>query len=164
MNTGAGVESFQALTDWHACLTEFRTDAQNAVTAVALSLQRAADWVADQQKHWRAEIRKTEDRIVEAKTALRNKQYEDYSGGHPDTTVEEKELREAVAYHEFAQEQHDTARRWSLKLPTLIEDAWLGPSRNLTFFLDSDLPRAMALLTRQIAALEQYAATTPPTT
>src|SRR5581483_6091406 len=104
METGAGVEAIQALADWYAALTEFRTDGGNAMTSAALALQRAADWLAEQQKHWRHEIRRAEDRVVEAKNALRNKQYEDYSGGKPDTTVEEKNLKKAVAYLEFAQD------------------------------------------------------------
>src|SRR5262245_55061734 len=96
MNAGAEVHAREALGDWYAALALFRSDAHNALTAVALSLQRAADWLAQQQQFWRGEVRKAEEVVVTARTALRNKQFQDWSGRHPDTTVEEKDLQRAL--------------------------------------------------------------------
>ena len=45
MNPGAGVTSLPVLHDWYASLAEFRTEAGDALTSLALSLQQAAAWL-----------------------------------------------------------------------------------------------------------------------
>src|SRR5262249_12611951 len=55
MNAGAGVHSLDALTDWYAALTQFCDETQNGLTSMALALQRAFDWLAEQQQEWRRE-------------------------------------------------------------------------------------------------------------
>jgi hypothetical protein len=156
MNPGAGVQSLDALVDWYAALSKFREDTQNGVTSMALALQRCFDWLAEQQQEWRREIRAAEDAVVQAKNDLRKKQYEDWLGKKPDTTVEEKNLRKALARLEFAEDRLETTRRWSQRLPRLIQDTYDGPTRSLSFFLDTDMERALAHLGQQINVLEQY--------
>ena len=63
MNAGAGVTSLAVLHDWYAALAEFRTEAQDALTALALSLQRADDWLGEQQQYWQRQIRACEDEV-----------------------------------------------------------------------------------------------------
>ncbi len=161
MNAGADVRSLDALRDWHAAVVDFRGRAQNALTSLTMSLQRAADWLADQRRHWQREIRKAEDAVYEARTALRNKQYQDWGGKKPDTTVEEKALARATARLQFAEERLEATRQWERNLPGVIQDTCEGPIRNLGSFLDGDLPRALALLARQVEALEGYTALAP---
>src|SRR5262245_60840423 len=129
MNAGAGVHALDALTDWYAALAQFQSDAQNGLTSMALALQRNFDWLAEQQQHWRREIRAAEDAVVQAKNDLRKKQYEDWLGKKPDTTVEEKNLRRARARLQFAEDQLETTHRWQQRLPRLIQDTYEGPTR-----------------------------------
>lgn len=157
MNTGAGVTSLDALNEWYAALAEFRTDAQNALTALALALQRADDWLGEQQQYWQRQIRVCEEAVVEAKAELTNRRHADFSGRVPDCTVQEKNLRLAEARLEFAEERLEAVRRWMKHLTLEIRDTFDGPSRHLALFLEADLPRGLALLARQLTALEQYA-------
>lgn len=156
MNAGAGVTSLAVLREWYAALAEFGTDAQNALTSVALSLQRAGDWLGEQQQHWRRQIRECEDEVTQAKAELVSREYINFDGNHPDTTVQEENLRLAKGRLQFAEERLEAVRRWMKQLPLEIRDTYDGPSRHLAFFLEGDLPRGLALLTRQLTALEQY--------
>jgi len=99
--------------------------------------------------------------VTHAKQELRTRQQQKFLGEQPDTTVQEKELRRAQAELEYAEERLAAVRRWMQKLPHVIQDTYEGPSRNLEFFLDADLPRALALLDRQLLSLEQYLALKP---
>src|SRR5579872_1669808 len=97
MNTGAGVTSLAVLHDWYAALTEFRTEATDALSTLSLALQRTAGWLDDQQQYWHRQIRKCEEEVVQAKTELRMRKMADYFGHPPDCTVQEKNLRLAQA-------------------------------------------------------------------
>jgi len=164
MTPGAGVQSLDALKDWYAALSLFRTDAQNAQTGINLSLQRAADYLGRQQVYWKQQIRKAEEEVTQAKTELRNRQYKDKDGHHPDTTVQEENLTIALGRLHLAEDRLEATRRWMQRLPTVIHDVYDGPGRQLAFFLDIDLARALAELAKQLTALEQYLGLQAPQT
>jgi hypothetical protein len=157
MNAGAGVTSFTVLHDWYAALTEFRSDAQDALTSLSLALQHADAWLDEQQQHWRRQIRACEEAVTQAKTELRTRQIPDAFGHPVDCTVQEKNLRLAKARLEEAEERLAAVRRWMLRLPREVCDTYTGPAGHLASFLDGELPSGLALLTRQLNALEQYA-------
>lgn len=157
MNAGAGVTSFAALQDWYAALTGFRSDALDALTGLSLALQHAAAWLEEQEKYWQRRIRKCEEEVTQAKAELTNRRYTDFSGHIPDTTVQEKNLRRAQARLQDAEDRLAAVRRWMLRLPREINAVYNGPTGHLSLFLDSELPAGLALLARQLTALEQYA-------
>jgi hypothetical protein len=156
MNAGAGLTSLEALNDWYAALAQFKAEAHNALTSVALALQRANDWLLEKQAQWKREIHRAEDAVAQARAELRTRKLEKWEGHDPDTTVQEKNLQKALSRLEFVEGQLERTRQWIAQLPGVIEDTYDGPARNLTFFLDSDLTRALAVLARQLGALEQY--------
>jgi hypothetical protein len=162
MSPGAGVDAIAVLRDWHAALAVFRSEAQEALTAVAMDLHRATDWLAGQQHFWKHRIRTAEDEITRARAELTTRRYADFSGHDLDTTVQEENLRMAKNNLRDAEDQLERVRHWMRQLPGAIEDAYEGPARKLSFFLDIELERAMALLARQLDALDQYAAGPPP--
>ena len=124
MNAGADVGSLAALHDWYAALAEFRTEAQGALTSLALSLQRAEHWLGEQAQFWRRRIRACEEDVTQAKTELMNRQYADFSGDTPDCTVQEENLARAKARLRFAEEQVEVCRKWSLRLPKMISEEY----------------------------------------
>jgi hypothetical protein len=157
MNAGAGVTSFAVLHDWYAALAKFRTQAQDALTELALSLQRASAWLDEQQQYWQRQIRGCEEAVTQAKAELTNRRYTDFSGNIPDCTVQEKNLRRAKAKLQAAEDRLEAVRAWMLRLPREISATYDGPTGRLTLFLDADLPSGLALLARQLTALEKYA-------
>jgi hypothetical protein len=157
MNPGAGVTSLDVLNDWYAALVLFRTDAQNALTSAVMSLRQAEGWLEEQQIHWQRQIRKAYDEVTQAKAELVQREYTHFDGGEkPDTTVQEENLREATARLHHAEDQLEVVRRWMKRLPIAVADVFEGPTRQLGFFLDCELPRGLALLERQLSALDQY--------
>ncbi len=156
MNTGAGVRSLEALKDWYSAVAGFQGEAQNAMVSLGLSLQHARDWLEDQQAHWQRAIRRAEDEVSHARIELVRLQQQRFYGDRPDTTVAEVELRKAQAELQFCEDRLAAVRRWMQKLPQVIQDTFEGPARNLEYFLEADLVRALGNLDRQLGALEQY--------
>jgi hypothetical protein len=159
MNAGAGVTSFAALQDWYAALAKFRTEAQDALTELSLSLRRAAAWLDEQQHQWQRQIRACEEAVTQAKTELTNRRYTDFSGNTPDCTVQEKNLRKAQARLQAAEDRLDAVRAWMIRLPRETCAIYDGPTGRLALFVDADVPSGLALLARQLTALEKYANT-----
>jgi hypothetical protein len=156
MNPGAGVTSVEALHEWYAALASFREEAGDALTSMALTLQRAADWLDDQQQYWQREIRACEEELTQAKTELTNREFTDFLGHKLDTSLQEENLRKAKGRLAFAEERLDSVQRWRKRLPLEVRETYDGPVRHLGFLLETELPRGLAVLARQINALEQY--------
>lgn len=156
MNPGAGVRSLEVLKDWYSALTQFREEARNALVSLGLSLQHARAWLEERQDDWQRAHRRAEDDVSHARIELARLQQQRFYGETPDTTVAEIELRRAQSRLQVAEDRLEAVRRWMQKLPRVIQDIYEGPTRNLEFFLDADLVRALGLLDRQLGALEQY--------
>jgi len=156
MNQGAGVESLAALQEWYGHLTVFRTDGLDALASITSELNRIEAWLTEQLRRWQQTARECEEDVAQAKNELRNRSFPDWSGRMPDTTVQEDNLREAERRLDFARDQIQVVRRWVSRLPVEITEVYEGPSRHLGNFLEGDVPRALAVLARQMDAIEQY--------
>jgi HEPN domain-containing protein len=157
-NESADVRSIDALRDWLAALAKYRSAVQDTLSGMQMEIRKAHDWLESQGQLWKTIVRDCEDELLRAKNELRQRKYStDLSGREPDTTVQERNLRRAEARLEFAQEKVETCRRWVMKLPKVVEESYDGAARRLANFTDVDLQNAMALLDRQITALENYA-------
>ena len=161
MNPGADVTSFAALNEFYAALAGFRVEAQNALSSLSLSLQHAVDWLSDQQHHWHRQIRVCEEELSQAQAELRTRKFGNFSGERPDCTFQEENVRKAKARLQFAEERLTAVGRWTRRLPGEINDVFDGPTHHLGFFLDTDLQRGLAVLARQLTALEHYASLGP---
>jgi hypothetical protein len=160
----ADVKSIESLHDLHAAIAKFRTEAQDAIASVDLTVRRGHDYLSDQLRFWQAAIRTTEDEVFQAKQELNQRKYVGFDGREPDTTVQEAALRRAKAKLQHAHDKVDKVRQWQRKLPHAVSETWDGPGRQLAALLEAELPRGLALLERRIISLEQYAALMPPTT
>src|SRR5262245_8022298 len=158
----ADVKSIEALQDLHAAVTKFRTDAQDAISQVDLTVRRAHDYLSDQLKFWQAAIRTSEEEVFQAKQELAQRKYVGFDGREPDTTVQEANLRRAQAKLQYAHDKVAMVRQWQRKLPHAVSETWDPPGRQLAAILEAELPRGLALLERRIVSLEQYAALAPP--
>jgi hypothetical protein len=162
LNNAADVRSIEALREMHATVCKFRTDAQDGLLSGDLSIRRANDYLVEKLRFWQAAIRKCEEEVFQAKQELKQRQYVGYDGRVPDTTVQEENLKRAQGRLRYAQEKVETVRRWMTKLPNQVSEVYEGPARHLGATLESELPRALALLERRIMALEAYTALTAP--
>jgi hypothetical protein len=159
--TAADVRSIDALREWLITLANYRSSAAEVLSSLQMEINRAFDWLDDQKKRWQSAVKGCEEEVLRAKNELSGRKFEDATGRMPDTTVQERNLRRAKARLEQAEEQVEKCRAWHQRLPKLIEENYSGPARRLTTFIEVDVPNAMALLDRRIAALESYAELRP---
>lgn len=154
---GADVREIAAVRDWLAALANFRDAAGTAVVGTDLEIRRGIDWLEDQLKLWQRHIKDCEEAVHQAKMELASRQIPNSDGKFPDTTLQERNLRRAIARRDHCEEKITACRRWLVKLPKMIDESYTGPARRFQAFLDADVPNAAVNLDRRIAALEAYA-------
>ncbi len=154
---GADVRAIDALRDWLASLANFREAAQNSMVGTDQEIRRAYDWIDDQLKMWQRSLKKDEETVHLAKMELSARQIPNQDGKYPDTTLQQRNLRRAIARRDHVMDKIESCRRWQSKLPKMIDETYTGPSRRLQGLLDADVPAACVDLDRRIAALEAYA-------
>ena len=160
MNPPARVTSLDLLRDFRAALAAFKSEGQDGLTAIALDVRRAFDWLTDRRAFWVRTVRECQDEVTHAKAELARKQVFLPGERQPDTTQEVKALRRAQARLEHAEQQVERCRRWE---PTLrrAADEYEGPARQLAGLLEADVPKALGLMDRLVTALEEYVAVAP---
>ena len=161
MNPGADVQAIDALQDWHDALCLFRDEAVEALGSIGLEVRRAFDWIDQERKEWQQEARKAEDAVVQAKAELAQRNTPDYSGRVPDASVQERALARAKARLQHAEDQVEVCRKWSARLPKLVNEGYEGPARRLGNFLEAELPAAIAHLSSRIESLHRYTEVKP---
>lgn len=157
----ADVRSIAAIRDWLARLKEYREAAHETLTGVEMEIRRGLEWVDEQRCLWAQAAKDCEQELWQAKQDLNARKVPNWDGREPDTTVQERAVRRAVARLEHAQEQVSKCRSWLQKLPKLIDENYRGSQNRLSLFLEGDLARAIAVLERQIVSLEAYAGQRP---
>lgn len=167
---GADVREIDALRDWLAALASFREAAENSLAGTAQEIRRGIDWLEDQLKLWTKSLKDDDERVHLAKMELSGRQIPNQDGKYPDTTLQERNLRRALARRDHTADKIEACRRWLQTIPRAVDESYTGPSRRLRGMLDTELPVATVDMARRIAALEAYAglrqdfATAPATT
>ncbi len=157
MPGGADVRSIAELRGWVAALAAYRSEAAETVSSANMEIQRGYEWVAEQLAMWQKAVRDCEEEVAQAKRDLAARKIPGWDGKEPDTTIQERNLRRAKARFEHAEEKVRICRSWVAKLPKAVEESYSGPSHRLSNFLDGELASGLAMLERQIEALEKYA-------
>lgn len=161
MADAADVRSIDAVREWHASLTDYGDGLAEALAGVALEIRRGHDWLEEQLGRWQHSIREREEEVTRAKSELSQRKFKTFDGREPDCTVQEKALRLAKARLEYAEEKVAKCRQWIGRLPKMIDELYVGPSRRLSNFIDGDLRKGLAELSRRVVALESYASLRP---
>lgn len=157
MNPAADVASIAALRDWFAALAVYQNEVAESLGGIRVEIRRGLDWVAEQLHLWQGAVRDAEEEVTQAKAELAARRFPGWDGRDPDTTVQERNLRRAVAKLEHAEDKVKACRSWIAKLPKLIDESYSGAGHRLQLFLEADLARGLASLDRQLDALERYA-------
>lgn len=162
MDQTAHVASIEALVEFKANLSQFGTDANDALTSVAVMLHRVYDWLQDQEKLWKRTIRDRQEEVVEAKADLVRHQMPNALGRIPDCSEQEDALAEAEERLQDAEDKVVLIRRWGTLLLPQAETEYDGPAKLLANFVQGELPRALALLERKLQILSEYVAMSAP--
>src|SRR5437870_11489102 len=73
MNPSANVQSVDGLAMFQMSLQHFQEKAKDALMNIDMDLRRTQEWLDEQYSEWKAEIRKAEDALQQAKLELNRK-------------------------------------------------------------------------------------------
>jgi hypothetical protein len=160
----AKVNDLAVLADFRVALAEFAGQVRRALTDVQLEVRRGMEWITeDRPTHWRYEVRRSGEALAHAKDELSHaKTYKQIGDYIPACIDEKKAVEKAKKRLEYAEEKVEITRNWIIATRHAV-DEFQGPVQQLMGLLDSDIPRAIMLLERMSAALEQYATGAAPT-
>jgi chromosome segregation ATPase len=151
----AQVHAVERLADFKAALQIFADKAKDAMSGNQMQIRRSHDWLESQLAQWKAEIRRAEEAVFQAKQELNRRKMMRISDRPPDTTSQEKDLRKAQARLAHAEEKHDATKGWLRQLPDDVKD-YDGMSRPFQDALELDLVKMVQFIEQKIAALEAY--------
>ncbi len=153
--SAAQVHALERLAEFKAALQTFADKAKDAMSGNAMQIRRSQDWIEAQLGLWKAEIRRAEEAVIQARNELVRKKMMRISDRPPDTADEEKALRKAQARLAHAEDKRDHSKRWIRQLPDAVEE-YDGQARPFQDVLEHELAKMIAFLEHKIAALEEY--------
>ncbi|MFO0963158.1 MAG: hypothetical protein U0625_09670 [Phycisphaerales bacterium] len=120
-------------------------------------VERTLMWVEGEQRdHWARQIRRSQDAVVAAKSALfRKQEIKATPEARPSVVDEKRALDRARARLELCERKSQATRRWAVELPRqmVVFKGALAPMHTI---LDRDVPRVNAMLRRMTEHLEEY--------
>jgi hypothetical protein len=158
MAEGAFVTSIEALEEFKAKLSRFGVEANNALAGLDLQIRRAFEWLEEQAKFWKAEVRRRQEEVVYAKGQLMHRRAMGTHGRGPGTTEQEIALEEAVRRLHEAEDKVHNCRRWAQELPQEVPECET-PARQLAGMIEVELRKGVALLEQKLRSLEAYVQT-----
>jgi hypothetical protein len=162
MDSQVRVASLDAFQEFRAAYAKFGERSQHALTLVDVEIRRMLDWLGtDQMAFWKAEIRRREDKLNEAKAALHRKRITARFGETAADSEEVHLVRKAQARLHEAEEKIKLVKHWYLVIDQEVTE-YRGPSQQLKNLLDGAVPRALASLDRMTEVLEGYLAVATP--
>ena len=160
MSRQADVNSIDSLRRFRLALQQYGETVQDVVTTLQCELQRAVDWFEqDRMSFWPAEVRRSNDRLVEALNQLEMKQLAVDRSDAPSCYDEKKAVENAKRRLRYAEERVQRTRHW-LRVVKHEADEFKALLAKLGHLSESDLPRAAAALERMTQALDRYAKST----
>ena len=152
----ANVHSIAALRDLKAGVIVFQQEVQGGLQVAQMELHKIIAWIEeDRPAYWQAQTRRAFDRVAATRTALASAQL-------PSCIEEKKAHQKAKLRLEHCHEQLQRMKRWAVKLQREV-DEFRARMAAVQRIVEGDLPKAIAVLDRSLAALEAYAEVPAPT-
>lgn len=152
----AQVRSFEAIEQVRDQLAKFAHRSADAIDGLAGEIRRTIDWVEhDRPAYWRERERRAHDAVTEAKAALHRCLMYPINDEQPSCAEERAALKKAQAHLQHCREKQERVRGWAQTLRHELHE-YEGRISTLRTLIDSDTPRAVALLERALASLEKY--------
>lgn len=159
----ANVHSIAALRDLKAGVIVFQQEVQGGLQVAQMELHKIIAWIEeDRPAYWQAQTRRAFDRVAATRTALASAQMRTVGGHRPSCIEEKKAHQKAKLRLEHCHEQLQRMKRWAVKLQREV-DEFRARMAAVQRIVEGDLPKAIAVLDRSLAALEAYAEVPAPT-
>lgn len=158
----AEVHSIDALRDLRAALAVYGEDVLAALGAADAEIRRTVQWLQqDRPYFWQEQIKRRRERVATAKADLFRLRLQKTPEHHPSLAEPKERLRLAEAALQDAERRLMLTRKWQPALQQAVIE-YHGAVQRLKDAASADVPRAMALLTRIVEALEAYLQVQPP--
>ena len=156
MSRAARVRSIDALQVYGAALRSFGEEASTALADLEMEVYRAVQWIRhDQKEYWTEQIRRAEAEVAEARINLERRRMFRVGDRRPSCEEEKAALEAAQRKLRIAQQKREAVRRWGQLLERELTD-YRGGIAPLAAWLQTDLPKGLALLKRLGKALDSY--------
>lgn len=149
------VTNLDALRDVKSGIAEFIDAARQALTEADSDVQRTVNWLeSEARSYWQSQIKRRSDQVAEAKNVLARAQHAPRDE-RPSAIMERKALEKAQRRLAHAQEKLERSRRWAAELHR-EHLMFRGQLQNLSGAVESELPRAIAMMNHLIESVEAY--------
>ena len=153
----AQVKSNEALQSMTAALECFHADVASALDELDMEIRRATQWIGDDcRQYWKQEVRRSTERVVEAKLALEHAQMFRGGDGRQATCIEEKKILEREKRRlQLAESKVEAVKHWAVAIEREVNE-YRAVRSQFVNWLEADFPKAVAVMSRMVAALETY--------
>ncbi len=160
MNRSAKLTSIDAVERMSAALAVFGEEAAVALDQLDIETRRATEWIRhDRKDYWASQVRRNRDGVSESRAELeRALTYRGVADQRPSCRDERAALEKSRQRLRISEEKVEAVKHWTHAIDHEVLELIAGMSQ-LAQWLQSELPRAQALLKRQAATLEAYVAT-----
>ncbi len=156
MTRYANLTSVDAVRLLNAALRSFEEDAGGALADLQMQVNRVLEWIHhDRKEYWAERVRRGHQEVAEAKQNLERRLIYRATDERPSCREENAALEKAKRRLEVAQEKVQAVRQWAHSIEHEIRD-FRGSINQLAGWVQTDLPRACALLQRMSLALDAY--------
>jgi hypothetical protein len=161
MGPSVNVRAIEALGELRGSLSQFSGEAQVAFDAAGLEIRRTLDWLQERQGHWRNELPKRQAKVEQARSALERckaSEYRDEQGHSHSANCSDYEqaLLQAQVRLREAEAELSNVQQW-MQLTQQAVGSYQSQAQRLGSFVTSEIPRAAALLSSKMTALQAYA-------
>lgn len=154
--SSARVTSLDALRHLRAALLNFVDESSETMVGLDMELRRGLQWLLDTQpKFWKNEERRLHDRVLEARQELSRCKSMALPGEVAPCSEQKHALERVIRQLRHAEEKSKVTQHWGRVIEHEAQE-WQGRANQFSSKLEADLPKAIALLDRAIAALEGY--------
>jgi hypothetical protein len=157
MANPAQVKSIDSLQSMTAALECFHADVAAALDELDMESRRAMQWIGDDcRQYWRQEVRRSTERVVEAKLALEHAQMFRGGDGRQASCIEEKKILEREKRRlQLAESKVEAIKHWVSTIDRAMNE-YRAVRCQFANWLECDFPKAVAVMGRMVAALETY--------
>ncbi len=153
------VTSIDALESFRASLIVFLTKAHQALDEVGDEVHRTKLWLQnDQRLHWEGELRRRRRTLDQAQQELLSARLAELRAT---TSAQQAAVLKAKRAVAEADDKLHVIKLWNRDFET-TSDPLMRKLQSLRYFLDHDLPKAIAYLVQAQKTLETYTMTPPP--
>lgn len=157
MTHAANVKSIEHIRGLRTAMIKFEEASRDAITLLALEVRRAIDWIEnDRRRYWPAQIKKASQQLAERRAELERCEMRFGSEEAPSCYEQKKAYQRARERLRYCEDQVRVTRRWIRTVRQELTE-YEGQMAQMTTCIDSDLPRAIAVLAKMLGALEKYA-------